>query len=109
MAACDALAPQDPVRRHAWLFKSVLVDLGDGSTRGGFTEHEDEVSARRVAALTEIVTGGGLPAVFELARETEYPALVGLSLAADSDDFDREMTSALVEPDPAVRGWRTHT
>jgi hypothetical protein len=104
VAACDALTPQDPVRRHAWLFRSWVVELGDSSSRGNLEEYERQVQARRDAALAEIIAAGGLSSVIELARETNNPALVGSALADHSDSFDEKITLGLGDVDSVVSG-----
>lgn len=93
--ACDALEPRDPVRRHAWLFRSDWVTLGDMRRRDDLIAYDAEVLSRRAAAIGETLAHGGLDAVTDLASGTEYPHQVGAALAEHSGAFDAEMLAWL--------------
>jgi hypothetical protein len=53
----QALAPDDPVQRYAWLFARQLPDLGNG-LRFNEPEYETALREQRVTAVTEIEKGG---------------------------------------------------
>lgn len=94
-AACDALTPDDPVLKHAWLFRSDWLTLGDLKRRDDHAAYEAEVKDRRAKALGEVVATGGLDAALALAQKTEYPGAVGFALADHSPDFDETMLERL--------------
>lgn len=91
IAVRDALAPRQPARRHAWLFASDWVALGDLSRLPDLDFYDAEVLRRRATAVAEILADGGLEAVAAFAAGTDYPTLVGRALAAHTDGFDAEM------------------
>lgn len=91
MEVRDALAPREPSRRHAWLFKSDWVALGDISRLENLEGYDAEVLRRRAVAIDEILADGGLDALARFAASTDYPHVVGRALAAYSDAFDTEM------------------
>ena len=92
---CDSLAPENPVLRHAWLFRADWITLGDMKRRDDFTAYEQEVLSRRAAAVGEILAHGGIDALVEIAHQTPYPYLIGTALAAHSDNYDKEMLARL--------------
>jgi len=94
-AACDAFEPRRPDLRHAWLFSSHWVTLGDKSRREDYASYETEVLRRRAHALGEIIAEGGLDALIAFTSTTKYPALVGIALAERSDSYDIDMLSWL--------------
>ncbi|SCK05794.1 hypothetical protein [Streptomyces sp. WMMB 322] len=96
-AAYEALEPRDPVQKHAWLFQSHLITLGDIRRRDNFAAYDAEILTRRAAAIGEVVASGGLRAVAALASATEFPLLVGIALAEHSVDHDQELLSWLEE------------
>jgi len=102
--AAQAVLPRTALLRSAWLFKSDWVTLGDLSRRDDFEAYEAAMRQRRAEALTEVIGEGGLDAVAELAASSDYPHLVGVALAMQTDTHDREMLSWLSEtaPRPAV-------
>lgn len=94
-SARDALAPRDPVLRHAWLFRSDWVTLGDRRRRDDYDDYDAEVLSRRALAVGEAIDHRGLDAVADLAAGTEYPHLVGAALAEHSGTWDPEMLAWL--------------
>ncbi|MEW2509058.1 hypothetical protein [Streptomyces sp. NPDC046870] len=96
-AACEALEPRNPVLRHAWLFQSHWVTLGDIRRRDDFAAYDAEILARRATAVEETVASGGLGALVALASATEFAELVGIALAEHSEDHDQELLSWLEE------------
>jgi hypothetical protein len=91
----DGLAPWEPTRRHAWLFKSDWVALGDLSPLPDPDNYDAEVLRRRADAVAEILADGGLDAVASFAANTDYPNIVGRALAAHTDVFDPEVLAWL--------------
>lgn len=99
--ACDALVPNDPVLKHAWLFRSDWLTLGDLKRRDDHAAYEAEVKDRRAQAIGEVMAAGGLDAALALARKTEYPGVVGFALADHSPNFDETMLARLTaDPEP---------
>lgn len=90
-AACDAFAPHRPDLRHAWLFSSDWITLGDKSRREDYAAYEAEVLRRRAYALGEVIADGGLDAIIAFASTTQSPHLVGIALAKHSDSYDLDM------------------
>jgi hypothetical protein len=88
--AATGLRPDDPVQRHAWLFASDWITLGDVSRRDDLAAYQEAVNERRAAALAEVVAGG-LDQVVALASTTKYPGLVGIALAKHPDAREAEM------------------
>lgn len=85
------LAPEDPTRRHAWLFADDWIELGDLRLRDDYAAYEADVASRRAAAAKEIVERFGLDGVAIFAARAR-PALVGPALAdAYGDDYVDEM------------------
>jgi hypothetical protein len=95
IAVRDGLAPREPTRRHAWLFKSDWVVLGDVSPLPDHEKYDAEVLRRRASAVAEILADGGLEAVISFASSTDYPSIAGRALAACTDTFDAEMLAWL--------------
>lgn len=96
-AACEALEPRNPVQRHAWLFQSHWITLGDIRRRDDFAAYDAEILARRAAAVRETVADRGLGGLVALASATEFADLVGIALAEHSGDHDQELLSWLEE------------
>ncbi|MFE9174335.1 hypothetical protein ACFYNZ_33685 [Streptomyces kebangsaanensis] len=96
-AACEALEPRNPVLRHAWLFQSHWVTLGDIRRRDDFALYQAQILARRATAVGETVANGGLEALVALASATKFADLVGIALAEHSEDHDQELLSWLEE------------
>ncbi|MFC8011042.1 hypothetical protein [Streptomyces cinereoruber] len=95
--ACDALEPRNPVQRHAWLFQSHWITLGDVRRRENLAAYDAEILARRAAAVGETIASGGLAALVALASATKFAELVGIALAEQSDDHEQELLSWLEE------------
>ncbi|MGW6902648.1 hypothetical protein ACWGF2_39665 [Streptomyces sp. NPDC054919] len=94
-AACEALEPRNPVKRHAWLFRSGLITLGDIKRRDDFAAYDAEILARRAAAVGETVAHGGLEALVALASAPEFAQLVGIALAEHSENHDQALLTWL--------------
>ncbi|MCC8935469.1 hypothetical protein H8A99_02910 [Bradyrhizobium sp. Arg68] len=76
----DRLAPDDAIARHAWLFENGWVGLPDGR-EGNFEQQDEQRERLRKIALDEILRGGGLDALTELAARCGNPWLVGWQIA----------------------------
>jgi hypothetical protein len=97
--AAAGLLPENAVDRHAWLFASDWLTLGDATRRGDLAAYQEAVSGQRAAALAEIAAGG-LDQVVALASTARYPGLVGFALAKHSDAYEDDML-AWLESDQA--------
>lgn len=76
----DALAPDDLVLRHAWIFSSGWVDLPDG--RGDDYQQTDEMRATlRAQAVAEVFDATGWVGLSALAAQAETPSLVSWEIA----------------------------
>ena len=76
----DALAPDDLVLRHAWLFASGWVELPDGKEEN--YQETDLLRAKlRGDAFSEIFAASGWRDVVRLAKQAESPGLVGWEIA----------------------------
>ncbi len=93
--ACNTLTPENPVLRHAWLFRADWITLGDVKRRDDFEAYDQALLSRRAAATEEILANGGIDALIELAHQAQYPYLVGTALASHSDSYDKEMLARL--------------
>ena len=100
----DALAPDDLVLRHAWIFSNGWVDLPDG--REDDYQQTDELRANlRAQAVAEIFDATGWVGLSELATQAETPSLVSWEIARA--DF---LATAL--PDWVIdrqRAWTTES
>lgn len=85
-------APVRPELRHAWLFDSGWVELGDLRRRDDYRAYEAELAVRRAAAIAEIYEDGGLDAVAQFARGRQA-GFVGVGLA---DTIDEPLADELV-------------
>lgn len=81
----DRLRPDDPVKRHAWLFENVGLHLPEEEGR---SREEIENEARK-AALREILDRKGIGGAIVLASNTRDPGLVLNPLLEIIDDVDR--------------------
>lgn len=79
-ALAAKFAPGRPELRHAWLFDSGWVELGDLRRRDDYQAYEAELATRRAAAVAEIYEEGGLAAVVDFARDRQG-GFVGVGLA----------------------------
>lgn len=79
-ALFDALAPDDLVLRHAWLFANGWVDLPDGK-EGDFRETDALRAKLRAQAFAEVFQATGWKGVERLAELAESPGLVGWEIA----------------------------
>lgn len=98
-----SLEPQTPVLRLAWLFKGAHIVMPDQRRPSDLAAFAEETRRRRAAAMGEILESGGLAAVEALAGTTDYPYLIGRSLADQASGFDSEMLTRLAEPDSPSR------
>jgi hypothetical protein len=94
-AAGSAVQPVDPVRRHAWLFTSDWVTLGDLRRRDDREAYEAALEDRRVDAVRDVLGQQGLDGVQALANKTSYRRSVGFALAGATSDLDPEMLAWL--------------
>lgn len=79
-AVFDALAPTDPVLRHAWIFDSGWVELPDG--RDDDYERAEKVREQlRADALREVFEAGGWLAVDQLIKRACSKHLVAAHVA----------------------------
>lgn len=100
----ERLAPTDPIERTGWLFAPRAV-LPNPPTEG-WQAHEPALNAARRDAVKTVLASGGLSAVLALARVSEVPSWVGLSLYDDhvSDvDLDAMLEAALRSDDARER------
>jgi hypothetical protein len=92
----DALAPPAGGDRHSWLFENGLVELGDVRLRDGFDAYEEALSARRTAAVADILTEEGIEYVTNFAVDSPLPGQVGAALARAADgEFEERILSVL--------------
>ncbi len=75
----DALAPNDLVLRHTWLFTNGWVDLPDGK-EDDFRETNALRTTLRAQAFSEVFHGLGWAGVERLAEVAQTPGLVGWEL-----------------------------
>lgn len=97
-AAAAAVQPRQAVRKAAWLFESDFITLGDLSRRDDFEAYDRAVRERRVDAIGQVLSEGGLDAVAELAAGTSYPQVVGTALAQHTPVLDADMLGWLSDP-----------
>ena len=98
------LRPESFVELHGWLFDiSVLSPVGVPGRTEDRDTRDAAVAARRVEAVREILTSGGLDAVMTFAASVEAPGLVGEALAhAAPEDLDAPVMGHLAGSDPAA-------
>ncbi|NUO74595.1 MAG: hypothetical protein HOQ32_01135 [Lysobacter sp.] len=88
----DALAPDDPVLRHAWLFLNGWVELPDGK-EDGYDETNLRRTTLRAEAVVEIFDAAGWQGIEQLAAWAGSPWIVGWHVA----------TAAFLESE--LTGW----
>lgn len=80
----DALAPDDLLKRHAWLFQDAhpMLPLPDPN----YTITEAALTELRSQAVREITAQQGTEGIRDLARTVQHPFLLGIASAAASLD-----------------------
>lgn len=89
-ALFDALAPDDLVLRHAWVFANGWVDLPDGK-QDDFEETNALRARLRTQAFAEIFDAAGWAGVERLAGQVGTPWIVGWQIA--TSDFLEQTVS----------------
>ena len=96
------LEPSDIVIKHEWLFLDSFVPRAQGEADAadlGFSEYllkyEEEIEARRISALSEIYSQGGINGLIKLARRGEGQTVVG-SFALRIPGFDESEAKTLI-------------
>lgn len=80
----ERLRPDDPVKRNAWLFESLWLDLPKEAGRS----HEEIEKDARKAGLKEVMELKGIDGAITLASNTTYPGLVLDPLVEIIEDLD---------------------
>lgn len=78
VAAYDRCEPVDPVAKHAWLFSDRPHLIARGSD--DWEARAAALSAARIAAVRELLAGGGIPLLLSFAAEVIHPVEVGFAL-----------------------------
>ena len=94
----ESLEPPDLLSRHAWLFSS--HPQIPRSLESSWTERQEELSRRRMAAVEEVSADLGTEGLEDLAARAENPAAVGLAfgqseLLPEGDEQEAFLTRAL--------------
>lgn len=108
-AVYDALAPNDPIARHQWLFVRHWVEesadeLADEDN--DLEKREERIAMLRESALREVWTGLGDAGIVRLCAISEVPWIVGWHLAAgvlDADAAQRVVATTLADGDETTR------
>jgi transcriptional regulator with XRE-family HTH domain len=101
-----AFEPEDPVRRHEWLF--TFHPEGPGIPQdGSWDERVAAADALRLAALRELFERGGLAQVLESGRRASRPDVAGslLGLHGVVQDWAGLLPDLLVSGDRAARAF----
>jgi hypothetical protein len=77
-AVATELAPKNPLNLNRRLFNGRDTDLYE--ERGNWEEQRKKLEERRCQAVKDILTFGGIDAMFKFAESTESPSQVGDSL-----------------------------
>lgn len=103
-ALVGPLRPSSLAEVHRWLFDvSVLSLTGVSSDIDDRDTRDAAVAERRIQAVQEILTSGGLDAVIAFARSVTAPGLVGEALARSAPaDLDAPVMGHLDGPAPAA-------
>lgn len=80
----ERLRPDDPIKRHAWLFENLWLHL---PKQEGRSREEIEKDARK-AALKEVIELKGIDGAIILASNTKHPGLVLNPLVEITEDLD---------------------
>lgn len=78
--AYEALAPNDVILKHDWLFKKHWVDESADELEDeeiDFKKRDERIAAQRLAALEEILAARGIDGVIELAERGEAAQIIG--------------------------------
>lgn len=78
----ERFAPADPGQRYAWLF-AYRPHLPDATTSiHDFSAYEDELTARRIAVVSEVARTSGLEGLLQIVALADEPQFVGSATAA---------------------------
>jgi hypothetical protein len=94
-------APTDKVAIHLWLFDSMFPTVGAFDLP--YEERVALIDQRRAAAMSDILSDGGLAAVMRLVEQAGDPFSVGFTLG-NADDRDEDWILAMLDSsDPELQ------
>jgi len=97
--------PVDEINQRVWLF-SDTAPLISARRVEDWAAREEELFAKRRAAIREVITAGGVPSLRRLIREAERPQLVGVAYGeqlADGDKADRILEELVGDDESSSR------